>query len=82
MDNRCKLCEIYKAAGDPKIEGQIDMLIKGIPANEKTSDAEYARRLDICGLCDRLLGNTCLACGCFVELRAARRDSHCSRKKW
>lgn len=82
MTNGCRLCEIYKAASDPALASQVEVLIKGIPKEEKTSDTEYARRLDICGMCDKLSGNTCLSCGCFVELRAAKSDSHCSRKKW
>ncbi|MBQ4242136.1 MAG: hypothetical protein II732_04880 [Lachnospiraceae bacterium] len=78
----CRMCDIYKEASDPKIQSQIKMLIEGMASKERVSDKEYARRLDICGLCDRLSGNTCLACGCFVELRAAGKASHCSKKKW
>ncbi len=80
--SRCKLCEIYKEAGDPRLKKQIDMLIAGVPEKEKTSGSEYAGRLDVCASCEKLSGNTCTACGCFVELRAARKADHCVYKKW
>ena len=48
-----------------------------ISDDERTDDAEYRRRLDICTSCDQLSGGSCLQCGCFVELRAAYRDMHC-----
>ncbi len=49
---------------------------------DRTDDAEYARRVGICEACEKLSGPTCLACGCYVELRAIRKVSHCPYKRW
>ena len=46
------------------------------------SDEEYERRLAICKECEKLNEGTCLACGCYVELRAAAKAAHCSHRKW
>ncbi len=82
IERICHLCEIYKQSLDPKINDQIKLLIDGIDSKEKTSDEIYAGRLDICAGCEKLIKSTCRACGCFVELRAAKKDSHCPDKKW
>lgn len=42
----------------------------------------YEKRLAICKECDFLNAGTCLECGCYVELRAAAKISHCPYKKW
>ena len=82
-DNRfCHLCEIYKESSNPKLNDRIRLLVDGIDRKEKTPDELYARRLDICASCEKLAGNTCLACGCFVELRAAKKGSVCPYRKW
>ena len=48
----------------------------------RADESLYSRRLAICRECDRLSGGTCLACGCYVELRAAAVSSACPKKKW
>lgn len=48
----------------------------------RVGEEQYRKRLDICRQCDRLSGGTCLACGCYVELRAAAVHTACPRKKW
>ena len=38
----------------------------------------------ICRRCENLDNGTCMACGCYVEMRAARLDMHCplTRAVW
>ncbi len=48
----------------------------------RAPEEEYERRLTLCKDCEKLLQGTCLACGCYVELRAAARGGHCPKKKW
>ncbi len=48
----------------------------------KCPEEMYRKRLDICLECDKLNRGTCLACGCYVELRAAAKRGKCPRKKW
>ncbi len=53
-----------------------------IKAQDQVSHEEYERRLSICKECDKLNAGTCAACGCYVELRAAAKVSHCPHKRW
>ncbi len=55
----------------------IKRLIDLIPAGEKASDEEYSKRLSLCRQCTELLEGTCRVCGCYVELRAVKKDIHC-----
>jgi hypothetical protein len=50
----------------------------------KVSDAEYIRRLVLCESCDQLSSGTCMQCGCYVQLRAAKRALRCAhpQPKW
>ena len=40
-------------------------------------EAEYRRRLALCKGCGELANGICAQCGCFVELRAAKRQNRC-----
>ena len=51
--------------------------IARIPEEERADDAETARRLSRCRGCDSLRDGTCALCGCYVELRAAKRRMRC-----
>ena len=50
----------------------------------KVDQQTYEKRLNICSTCDRLMNGMCRLCGCFVELRAAKRAMHCpaAERKW
>ncbi len=67
IDADTSMIEKYKAA---------------LKAEDIVSDEEYESRLDICKGCDKLNEGTCMACGCYVELRATAKVSRCPRKKW
>lgn len=58
--------------------------ISAMPAYTKVSDDEYNRRLDICLNCDMLTDGICGECGCFVEVRAAKKSKSCPHceHKW
>lgn len=58
--------------------------IKEIPADRRAEDNLYRRRLDICRECDSLANGICGKCGCYVELRAAKKEMYCAseEKKW
>lgn len=72
----CKRCFFEEL--DPKgIYKEISELIAALPEEKRTDETEYRRRLEICGRCDSLGEGTCGKCGCFVELRAAKKDMHC-----
>lgn len=80
MSRICKKCLIGQQAED--YLALIEKNRAATPAKVRISDAEYARRIGICEACEKLSGPTCMGCGCYVELRALRKDSHCPYKKW
>jgi len=45
-------------------------------------DAMHRRRLDICRTCDRLSGDRCTACGCFINVKARGRIFSCPIGRW
>ena len=60
-------------------------IVKGLEALPKEDLIEKEiceERLKICSSCERLNSGTCLACGCYVELRAALKKGKCPYKKW
>lgn len=80
MSRICKKCAIGMDA-----EAYAQLIEKNraaLPEKSRASDAEYDRRVSACEECEKRSGPTCLACGCYVELRALRRDSRCPYRKW
>lgn len=61
---------------------QLKVYIESIPEEIKTPPVEYSRRLNLCYICGNLNGGICSACGCFVEMRAAKEMMYCPYKKW
>ncbi len=57
---------------------------KSLPEFERVDDATYNYRLQLCKQCDELANGICAKCGCFVELRAAKKNSYCAseNKLW
>lgn len=78
---KCKICLIRDI--DPeKYINEIKRLIDHLPLSEKSSAGEYEARLDKCSECSYLKDGFCMACGCYVELRAAKRNGNCPYKHW
>ena len=66
-------------------EAYLEMIGKHIDiirAEDRSSEDLYKSRLDICKECDKLNAGTCLSCGCYVEIRAAMKQSKCPNRKW
>lgn len=87
MERRvCKRCLLRELAGtDQASEAKLRMIEKyrdAIGPNGRAGEEAYERRLAVCRECERLVDGTCLACGCYVELRAAAKGSRCPKKKW
>lgn len=65
--------------------GSMEMIEKyrnAIKDADRVAEEIYERRLAVCRGCDKLNAGTCLACGCYVELRAGAKISCCPQKKW
>ena len=56
--------------------------IERIPESAKADRNLYEKRLQICKECTELVSGTCMACGCYVELRAAGKSGRCPNKRW
>ncbi len=58
--------------------------VEALPVEKKADEAEYARRLEICKSCEKLADGMCVKCGCYVEARAAKKNSDCpdEKDKW
>lgn len=80
MSRICKKCLVGQQAEDYLL--LIGKAKVAIPSRDRTEEGEYDKRIALCEACDKLSGPTCLGCGCYVELRAARRSVHCPYKKW
>ena len=63
-------------------EGKVKRLIDLLPAGEKATAEVYESRLATCTECSYLKDAFCGACGCMVELRAAKKADKCPYGKW
>lgn len=77
----CLRCLIRDLAMED-YEQRIGKYIAAISDKDRADDELYEYRLSICKLCEKLVDGTCLACGCYVELRAAAKNAACPHKKW
>lgn len=51
--------------------------IAAMPEEQRADDAVMSSRLGVCRACYHLMNGTCALCGCYVELRAAKRVQSC-----
>lgn len=71
---RCLLKDLTDSDYFANVYEYIDSLLPEV----RTPPPEYERRLDTCRSCDHLVNGMCRLCGCFVEVRAAKRRNHCA----
>lgn len=79
MCTRCLLRDMIEA--DSSME-MIEKYRAAIKAADRVTEEVYESRLSVCRECGKLNAGTCMACGCYVELRAAAAVSRCPKKKW
>lgn len=80
----CKRCLLEEAADEQALYTLIRERIALLPDAERANEAEYRRRLALCKACGQLSHGTCAQCGCYVEIRAAKRALRCphAEPKW
>ena len=72
----CKKCLLAEI--DPEgVYRSVIELVDALPEDKRCCSEEYGRRLGICRVCSQLSGGVCMQCGCYVELRAAKKSSVC-----
>lgn len=84
MPQWCRLC-LDGAEDEGTIEASIREYISLLPVEIRTERATYEARLTKCAVCAHLAGYTCLLCGCYVQMRAAKQHMICpdvSAQKW
>lgn len=72
----CTRC-LLEEAGKRDVYELIKARIGEIPEALRTDESTYSLRLEICRSCEYQNAGTCLKCGCYSELRAARADGYC-----
>lgn len=73
----CKRCLIGDIPDQASLAELIRERIALLPEEQKADEALMVSRLDACRACDHLNSGTCALCGCYVELRAAKRHMRC-----
>lgn len=76
----------------PSLLKMVGNLVKATVAESKAvilkeppvSEAEYQRRLKLCGTCDLFekSAGRCMSCGCFMTYKAKMRSQQCPTGKW
>lgn len=76
----CKKC--FTGAQAEEYAKMIAACRAAIPKRDLAEEGEYGRRMALCEGCEEFLAATCRACGCYAELRAMKKATHCPKKKW
>lgn len=79
----CRKCLLQDLDKDEYINNLLEY-IKNYPEEKRIDAITYQNRLSACKSCDNLSEGMCALCGCFVELRALKKNSCCpdTNKKW
>lgn len=80
--HRCRRCLLREMTDENNYYQSVVFYRSTLPAHKYTPDAAYEQRLLGCKACDELQNGTCMQCGCYVEMRAARLDMHCPMGHW
>ena len=56
--------------------------LKALPVEDLADEEVTSKRLSVCKDCEKINQGTCLACGCYVEIRAALKAGKCPYSKW
>jgi Rieske Fe-S protein len=63
--------------GDSDYAKSIFDIVEALSEDIKADAELYKERLKLCKSCDNLFSGMCKHCGCFVELRAAKKAQYC-----
>jgi len=73
----CRRCLLFEHNAELALT--VNEYINALPNKVRSDDKVYTTRLQVCKNCDYLINGMCRLCGCFVEARAAKKDSHCAK---
>lgn len=72
----CKRC-LLRDMDDGSYARTIGEYVESLSPERRASEEVLQARLELCRTCDYLSNGLCGLCGCFVEARAAKKDSVC-----
>ena len=80
----CRKCLLSQMPEEGELQKLIAERIALLPEDERAEEAVEKERLSVCQGCDKLVSGTCGLCGCYVELRAAKKRMACPHvpNKW
>lgn len=84
MENVCKRCYRFQEEGE-KLQETIKNYIDTLEEYQKVAESIYRQRLVKCEACDALVNGGCKYCGCFVVVRAIKKNQRCpypNQSKW
>ena len=73
----CRRCLLEDMPSQAELARSVRELVDLLPEENRAPEEERLRRLDLCRSCDHLLDGMCALCGCYVELRAAKKRMAC-----
>ena len=73
----CRRCLLEDMPSQAELARSVRELVDMLPEENRAPEAERLRRLALCRACDHLIDGMCALCGCYVELRAAKRRMGC-----
>ena len=72
----CRKCLLAELDEDEYFRS-LKEYIAAYPEDKRCPAEEYERRLTVCRGCERLADGMCAVCGCYVELRALKKNAYC-----
>lgn len=73
----CRKCLLQDLPDEKELSEILRERIAQLPEEDRTDPETYKARLGECRVCSSLNRGTCGECGCYVELRAARKKMTC-----
>lgn len=73
----CPRCLLGDIPGGEELARQMEAWINAIPPERRADGSAAAERLAACRGCPHLADGLCGLCGCYVELRVAKREQRC-----
>lgn len=71
-------CLLREDADQQPLYRVVAEYLAALPPERRVSGEAYDRRLAVCGACEHLLGGTCALCGCYADIRCAKRKLACA----
>ena len=73
----CRRCLLEDMPDQAALAQSVRELVSLLPEHLRAPEEITAARLDLCRACDRLADGMCVLCGCYVQLRAAKKKLGC-----